>query len=194
MSQLWSKLKALKRGLKDLNTYLASYSQKLQTARQSSEIVQSQMVTQPLNSVLIEQESVLLNDIRKWSLVEEQVPLDCAFCATPTETFDHLYFECPVTRALWSRLLLWIGFGRTIGSWQQELEWTNAWARKKTGKCAIVSCVFAMVYTLYGGKERACNSKQDPTTATESAKRLLSIFKFPEETFQNGGLLLDRLP
>ncbi|KAG5600974.1 hypothetical protein H5410_032344 [Solanum commersonii] len=73
MSQLWSKLKALKIGLKDLNTYLASYRQKLQTARQSLEIVQSQIVTQPLNSVLIEQESVLLNDIRKWSLVEEQV-------------------------------------------------------------------------------------------------------------------------
>ncbi|KAG5611288.1 hypothetical protein H5410_022569 [Solanum commersonii] len=71
--QLWRKLKALKIGLKDLNTYLASYSPKLQTTRQSLEIVQSKMKTQPLNNVLIEQELVLLSDIRKWSLVEEKV-------------------------------------------------------------------------------------------------------------------------
>lgn len=55
-----------------------------------------------------------------------QVSPACAFCAAPIETFDHLYFECPMTRALWSRLLLWLGLSRTIGSWQQELEWANA--------------------------------------------------------------------
>ncbi|KAK6791829.1 hypothetical protein RDI58_010910 [Solanum bulbocastanum] len=65
---------------------------------------------------------------RRWATIERlqkfgiQVSPDYAFCAAPIETFDHSYFECPVTKALWSRLLLWMGLSRTIGSWQQELE------------------------------------------------------------------------
>lgn len=44
------------------------------------------------------------------------------------------------------------------------------------------------MYTLYGKKETTCDSKQEPIIRTESEKRSLSIFKFPEDTFQNEGL------
>ncbi|KAK4723984.1 hypothetical protein R3W88_026763 [Solanum pinnatisectum] len=66
------------------------------------------------------------------------VPPNCAFCGTTFESFEHFYFECRVTRALWHRLLVWLGTNRTIGSWQN------------IGKGTIISCVFAMlVYLLW---------------------------------------------
>lgn len=49
-----------------------------------------------------------------------------------------------MTRDLQSRLLLWMGLIRTMGSWQQEFEWAYAWARKKIGKGVVVSYAFAM--------------------------------------------------
>ncbi|KAH0773556.1 hypothetical protein KY290_010693 [Solanum tuberosum] len=55
MFQLWSKLKALKMGLKDLNAYMASYTHEIHHARQSLE------------------EQMVLNEIRKCSGVEEHV-------------------------------------------------------------------------------------------------------------------------
>ncbi|KAK4721239.1 hypothetical protein R3W88_011472 [Solanum pinnatisectum] len=79
-----------------------------------------------------------------------QVPPECSYCAVAPETFDHLFFECPETRALWARLLKWLGINRQIGSWQVELEWANKWARKSNGTGAINSCVFAMmVYIIW---------------------------------------------
>ncbi|KAH0743027.1 hypothetical protein KY290_031020 [Solanum tuberosum] len=59
---------------------------------------------------------------------------------------------------------------------------------RRLGKVQLLAVFLIWVYTLYGGKETTCNSKQDPIIATEAAKRLPSIFKFAEETFQNGGL------
>jgi len=53
-----------------------------------------------------------------------------------------------VTKALWHRLLVWLGINRTIGSWQDELDLVTIWARKKIGKGAIISCLFAMLVYL----------------------------------------------
>ncbi|KAG5569045.1 hypothetical protein H5410_058811 [Solanum commersonii] len=56
-----------------------------------------------------------------------------------------------VTRALWYILLVWLGINRTIGSWQDELDWVTIWARKKIEKGATISCVFDMlVYLVWG--------------------------------------------
>lgn len=67
MVRLWQKLKYLKLGLKNFNSYMASYSQKLIQARQELEITQSNLVIYPLCPRTIEKEKQLLEEIRKWS-------------------------------------------------------------------------------------------------------------------------------
>ncbi|XP_060212076.1 uncharacterized protein LOC132639653 [Lycium barbarum] len=73
MFKLWMKSKMLKEGLKGLNHYLASYSQKLQQARQNREIIQAALHTQPLNQHLIDQEKETLLEIAKWKVTDEEI-------------------------------------------------------------------------------------------------------------------------
>ncbi|XP_059292392.1 uncharacterized protein LOC132045832 [Lycium ferocissimum] len=60
LESIWRKLKEVKVQLKHINAYMASYSQKLSTDNLEC-------------SVLIEEERKLLQEIEKWSMVEEQV-------------------------------------------------------------------------------------------------------------------------
>ncbi|KAK4711927.1 hypothetical protein R3W88_006440 [Solanum pinnatisectum] len=79
-----------------------------------------------------------------------QVPPDCAFCGATLETFDHLYFECLSTRALWRRLCHWMGMYRSIQDWKAELEWVCMLAKRKTGIAEIIVSVFSMlVYSIW---------------------------------------------
>ncbi|XP_019244588.1 PREDICTED: uncharacterized protein LOC109224464 [Nicotiana attenuata] len=79
-----------------------------------------------------------------------QVPQDCVFCKAATETLQPLFFECPFTNRIWTRLLSWIGINRSIKGWTEELTWARRMARKKTGKGAITSYVFAMlIYSIW---------------------------------------------
>ncbi|XP_060212026.1 uncharacterized protein LOC132639602 [Lycium barbarum] len=74
-----------------------------------------------------------------------QVPPSCVFCDSADETLDHLLFNCTITRALWTRLLNWLGIQRTIGTWQEEVNWVCTWAKRRTEKGAIISVIFAML-------------------------------------------------
>ncbi|OIT22383.1 hypothetical protein A4A49_59473, partial [Nicotiana attenuata] len=74
-----------------------------------------------------------------------QAPLDCVFCSTSMEAFEHLYFGCPKTNKLWDRVLKWLGITRQIGSWQDELNWISRLARRKNCKAEITTATFAMV-------------------------------------------------
>ncbi|XP_060177863.1 uncharacterized protein LOC132607802 [Lycium barbarum] len=49
---------------------------------------------------------------------------------------------------LWIRILVWLGVHRAIGSWQEEVQWTTTMAKRKSGRGAIISVVFAMVIAL----------------------------------------------
>ncbi|XP_060170700.1 uncharacterized protein LOC132601641 [Lycium barbarum] len=102
------------------------------------------------------------------------VPMDCIFCDSAVETLDHLLFLCPVTHALWNRLLVWLGIQRNIASWQEEVHWACKWARKKTRRGAIICCVFAMVVSIIGGKGTTCDSSQATSIVTGFTGRLPS--------------------
>ncbi|XP_019239458.1 PREDICTED: uncharacterized protein LOC109219451 [Nicotiana attenuata] len=74
-----------------------------------------------------------------------QVPQQCIFCGLAIETFDHLFFECSLTKALWNRLLRWLGYHRPIYDWQHEVEWVSKNAKRRNGLAAITTCVFGML-------------------------------------------------
>ncbi|XP_059297615.1 uncharacterized protein LOC132050402 [Lycium ferocissimum] len=48
------------------------------------------------------------------------VPLNCVFCNSLVESFDHLFFSCSITKAIWQKLLLCLGLQRSIGDWQER--------------------------------------------------------------------------
>lgn len=87
----------------------------------------------------------LITTIGKLQKFGIQVPVQCVFCDSATETLERLFFDCTCTRHLWSRLLHWLGITRPIGSWHTKLQWINQWAKRWTGSGAIVSYVFAML-------------------------------------------------
>ncbi|XP_060195114.1 uncharacterized protein LOC132624337 [Lycium barbarum] len=76
------------------------------------------------------------------------VPPDCIFCGQTQETLSHLYFECSITKGLWCRLLVWLGYTRKIGDWKYEVKWISHIARHKSGHCSITCCIFGMLVAL----------------------------------------------
>lgn len=73
MVSIYSKLQELKHELKDLNIYMASYAQRFNESRESLEVVQATILTQPFFQSLFDQEKKLFAKIDKWSIIEEQV-------------------------------------------------------------------------------------------------------------------------
>ncbi|XP_059294668.1 uncharacterized protein LOC132047673 [Lycium ferocissimum] len=87
--------------------------------------------------------------------IEIQVPQTCVFCGLADELFEHLFFDCPYAKGIWSRLLSWHGHPRQITTWQAEVQWVNICAKRKTGHWAIVSCVFGMmVYLIWRDRNK----------------------------------------
>ncbi|KAH0633350.1 hypothetical protein KY284_036136 [Solanum tuberosum] len=76
------------------------------------------------------------------------VPLECSFCNNAMETVEHLFFDWTITKDLWARLLIWLGFTRSIDGWKNELLWVNAQAKGTSGKGALVSCYFVTLVAL----------------------------------------------
>nr|XP_018629371.1 uncharacterized protein LOC108946707 [Nicotiana tomentosiformis] len=79
-----------------------------------------------------------------------QAPMACVFCHGGIETHEYLFFECPVTGALWLRLLTWLGYIRNRGDAKHELQWVCSMAKRKSGLGAITRCAYAMaVYVIW---------------------------------------------
>ncbi|KAH0656477.1 hypothetical protein KY285_031359 [Solanum tuberosum] len=64
------------------------------------------------------------------------------------ETVEHLFFDCSITKAIWTRLLIWLGYSRSIGDRKNELQWLNTQAKGTSGKGALVSCGFVTLVAL----------------------------------------------
>ncbi|WMV39457.1 hypothetical protein MTR67_032842 [Solanum verrucosum] len=82
--------------------------------------------------------------------VEEFGPtaLECSFCNNAMETVEHLFFDCSITKAIWTRLLIWLGYSRSIGDRKNELQWLNTQAKGTSGKGALISCGFVTLVAL----------------------------------------------
>lgn len=84
-----------------------------------------------------------------------QIPQHCVFCKQVDESFDHLFFACPITWGLWNRLLIWLDYKRTIGDWNSEVNWVSNIAKRKNLHAEITTSVFGMlVYCLWRERNR----------------------------------------
>lgn len=59
--------------MKDINTYMASYKQKLSLAKEKLDIIQGQIQGQLFSQILFDQDKQLLLEVQKWSNIEEKV-------------------------------------------------------------------------------------------------------------------------
>lgn len=74
LTNIWFKLKALKKDLKELNsTHFQGTTKKVEDARTALVDVQRQLSSDPMNLDLIEAEKVCLSSLKKWSTIEEQI-------------------------------------------------------------------------------------------------------------------------
>lgn len=69
----------------------------------------------------MEKTSYIIKTTKVW----HKCILEYSYSVDAIKTIDHLYLKSPITRALWDKLLKWIGIHMQIGSWQQKLIWAK---------------------------------------------------------------------
>ncbi|KAF3629672.1 putative inositol-tetrakisphosphate 1-kinase 2-like [Capsicum annuum] len=102
------------------------------------------------------------------------VPPECAFCELHDETFHHLFFGCAITREIWSRLCVWLGFNRPVQDWNNEVRMACIKARKKNALAEIYCCVFAMTVDVIW-RERNCIRFQQTRFASAKVLKEISL-------------------
>ncbi|XP_019240505.1 PREDICTED: uncharacterized protein LOC109220492 [Nicotiana attenuata] len=73
MTTIWQKLHKLKDEAKGLNKEMESYEQRLTQIRQRLGCTQANLTLDPFNQMLIEQEKQTMNELEKWSTIEERI-------------------------------------------------------------------------------------------------------------------------
>uniref|UniRef100_A0A5B7BC66 Reverse transcriptase zinc-binding domain-containing protein n=1 Tax=Davidia involucrata TaxID=16924 RepID=A0A5B7BC66_DAVIN len=76
--------------------------------------------------------------------------MKCTFCQQPTETINHLFFDCPFTLNIWEHILVDCGLVWTPSRWQHTVNWAVVTMKGKK-LCQIVSklALAATVYNIW---------------------------------------------
>ncbi|XP_021776079.1 uncharacterized protein LOC110739906 [Chenopodium quinoa] len=67
----------------------------------------------------------------------------CFLCNQSLETVQHLFFACDYSRAIWSQILKLLGFQRSVGCFDVELDWISKKCRKTRVKSRLLAMCFA---------------------------------------------------
>ncbi|KAL2225249.1 UNVERIFIED_CONTAM: Retrovirus-related Pol polyprotein from type-2 retrotransposable element R2DM, partial [Sesamum indicum] len=74
----------------------------------------------------------------------------CSLCINTKESAKHLFFECPFSNFVWSRIRHWLGINRTMSTLQSAVKWLK---KEKTGSSvqnkARHLALACTVYTLW---------------------------------------------
>ncbi|XP_060202387.1 uncharacterized protein LOC132630805 [Lycium barbarum] len=82
-----------------------------------------------------------VDSLTKWNI---QVSTDCVMCSSGLEeTHSHLLFDCLYSKFIWSTLLMWMDYTRTIGSWNEEVRWLSSLIRQTKAKTFMLGFLFA---------------------------------------------------
>ncbi|KAH0715188.1 hypothetical protein KY284_008093 [Solanum tuberosum] len=68
-----------------------------------------------------------------------------SWASNTKETFEHLHFECQVTKTLWGRMCNWMGIQRSIHDWRTEIAWISEIAKEKARGAEIKTSVFVII-------------------------------------------------
>ncbi|KAL2246040.1 UNVERIFIED_CONTAM: hypothetical protein Sindi_2872200 [Sesamum indicum] len=74
----------------------------------------------------------------------------CSLCINTKESAKHLFFECPFSNFVWSRIRHWLGINRSMSTLQSAVKWLK---KEKTGSSvqnkARHLALACTVYTLW---------------------------------------------
>lgn len=73
MTSIWLKSHKLKNEAKGMNKEMANYEQRLTQIRQRLECSQANLVHDPFNQLLIEQEKQTMHELEKWCTIEKRI-------------------------------------------------------------------------------------------------------------------------
>ncbi|XP_050211879.1 uncharacterized protein LOC126662035 [Mercurialis annua] len=83
----------------------------------------------------------------KWSIIADDI---CCFCNHQMECTSHLFFECSFTKAIWRKILEYLGFSREGYTWRREVSF---FIRRTKGKSNIARvrkmCFCAAIYQIW---------------------------------------------
>ncbi|XP_050217445.1 uncharacterized protein LOC126668286 [Mercurialis annua] len=71
--------------------------------------------------------------LKKWGVIDEDL---CVLCQNDIETRDHIYYEYPVSRSIWNKILN-ICNCPNISSWRRIIRWFCRKEKQKTAKAAL---------------------------------------------------------
>lgn len=79
----------------------------------------------------------------------------CCFCGLELETLNHLFFDCVVTRGIWSGVMKYCGIQRLPGKWCEEREILINHCTTNSGKQRTYRCdVTVLVYHVWMERNR----------------------------------------
>ncbi|KNA12383.1 hypothetical protein SOVF_126430, partial [Spinacia oleracea] len=102
------------------------------------------------------------NQIQKWGISCSD---NCVVCSTDKENIDHLLFKCPVSAAVWHKVLMCIGVDKRSSGFTNELEAVTKRSRKTGDSSKLyVMCFIETVYQLWLNKNAIVFRKSGKTT------------------------------
>ncbi|XP_019237338.1 PREDICTED: uncharacterized protein LOC109217530 [Nicotiana attenuata] len=96
----------------------------------------------------LHQKLATVERVIKWGI---NVAKECVLCTSgKDETMEHLFFECAYSKFVWDQLLQLFEINRTVGNWQEEVNWMTMKTKKRDMKWTILGNAFAAtVYQIW---------------------------------------------
>ncbi|KAF6153956.1 hypothetical protein GIB67_023733, partial [Kingdonia uniflora] len=88
----------------------------------------------------------------------------CSFCDSEEENRDHLYFNCPFTKLIWSKVISSLGYSRTITGWDEETQWIIRKAIVDPSRGKILKIAFSDIVYHVWLERNARQFKNESTT------------------------------
>ncbi|XP_060210779.1 uncharacterized protein LOC132637752 [Lycium barbarum] len=105
----------------------------------------------------------------KWGIIDDA---ECAMCGLETESAEHLFFKCPLSVAIWGKLLQWHWYSRPVLAWKDEQQWQRLYANGKNSKDEIYRVTLAgCIYTVW--HERNCRIFQQKMRTVDVLTKLI---------------------
>ncbi|XP_021837875.2 uncharacterized protein [Spinacia oleracea] len=82
--------------------------------------------------------------LRSWGM---SISSSCELCQAADESLDHMFFDCSVSKEVWSCVLLQLGVSRSVMQWELEVQWCSV--KSRSTKEADIKRSIAFSETVY---------------------------------------------
>ena len=119
----------------------------------------------------------------------------CLLCGTCLETHDHLFFECPATKQIWTRVLHKGNVMAPSLPWKEMVSWMTKWWNGNTFSTITKKlCIAITVYQIWKERNTRFHSNSICTTEAvycailEQVRVKLATFRRVEDNQRNRSL------